>query len=61
MMQKDLLLALELGREVQVTMPTTAFANELMTAGRGLGVGDEDFSVVFHVLGRLSGLGDGPA
>ena len=61
MMQKDLLLALKLGREVQVTMPTTAFANELMTAGRGMGVGGEDFSVVFHVLARLSGLQDGPA
>ncbi len=61
MMQKDLLLALKLGREVQVTMPTTAFANELMTAGRGMGVGGEDFSVVFHVLARLSGVEGGPA
>ena len=61
MMQKDLLLALKLGREVQVTLPTTAFANELMTAGRGMGVGGEDFSVVFHVLARLSGVEGGPA
>ena len=61
MMQKDLLLALKLGREVQVTLPTTAFANELMTAGRGMGVGGEDFSVVFHDLARLSGVEGGPA
>ena len=27
--EEDLLLALKLGREVQVTLPTTAFANEL--------------------------------
>jgi 3-hydroxyisobutyrate dehydrogenase len=60
MMQKDLLLALELGREHEVTLPSTALANELITASRGTGVGKEDFSVVFHVLGRLSGLRDGP-
>jgi 3-hydroxyisobutyrate dehydrogenase-like beta-hydroxyacid dehydrogenase len=61
MMQKDLLLALALGREVEVPLPTTAYANELMTAGRAMGVGHHDFSVVFHVLARLSGLPDGPA
>jgi 3-hydroxyisobutyrate dehydrogenase-like beta-hydroxyacid dehydrogenase len=61
MMQKDLLLALELARECEVTLPTTALANQLMTAGRAMGVGEEDFSVVFHVLARLSGLRDGPA
>lgn len=61
MMQKDLLLALELGREVEVPLPTTAYANELMTAGRAMGVGHHDFSVVFHVLARLSGVPDGPA
>jgi 3-hydroxyisobutyrate dehydrogenase len=61
MMQKDLLLALKLGREREVALPTTAYADELMTAGRAMGVGEEDFSVVFHVLARLSGLRDGPA
>jgi 3-hydroxyisobutyrate dehydrogenase-like beta-hydroxyacid dehydrogenase len=61
MMQKDLLLALELARQCEVTLPTTALANQLMTAGRAMGVGEEDFSVVFHVLARLSGLRDGPA
>jgi 3-hydroxyisobutyrate dehydrogenase len=61
MMQKDLLLALQLGREVEVPLPTTAYANELMTAGRAMGVGHHDFSVVFHVLARLSGVPDGPA
>lgn len=61
MMQKDLLLALELARACEVTLPTTALANQLMTAGRAMGVGEEDFSVVFHVLARLCGLRDGPA
>ena len=61
MMQKDLLLAMSLGRERTVPLPTTALANEWMTACRGSGVGEEDFSVVFHVLARLAGVGDGVA
>jgi len=60
MMQKDLQLTLRLGREGEVPLPATALANELMTACRGAGVGDEDFSVVFHLLARLAGLRDGP-
>ena len=32
MMQKDMLLALELGRQVDVPLPTTAAANEILTA-----------------------------
>jgi 3-hydroxyisobutyrate dehydrogenase-like beta-hydroxyacid dehydrogenase len=59
MMQKDLLLALELGRERTVPTPTASLANDWMTACRGYGVGKEDFSVVFHVLAALAGVGDG--
>ena len=35
MMQKDLVLALELGRELDVPLPTTSVTNEMMTAARG--------------------------
>jgi 3-hydroxyisobutyrate dehydrogenase-like beta-hydroxyacid dehydrogenase len=56
MMQKDLLLALEMGRELDVPLPTTAVTNELLTAARGMGLADKDFAVVFEVLARLSGL-----
>jgi 3-hydroxyisobutyrate dehydrogenase-like beta-hydroxyacid dehydrogenase len=56
MMQKDLLLALEAGRSFDVPMPTTAIANELMTAARGLGLDHRDFSIVHQVLARLAGL-----
>src|SRR5207244_7208951 len=35
MMQKDMNLALELGRELDVPLPTTAVTNELLTAARG--------------------------
>jgi 3-hydroxyisobutyrate dehydrogenase-like beta-hydroxyacid dehydrogenase len=56
MMQKDLNLALEAGRALDVPMPTTAIANELMSAARGLGLDHLDFSIVHEVLGRLAGL-----
>ncbi len=55
MMQKDSLLALELGRQVNLPLPTTAVANELLTAGRGLGLGEKDFAALFNVLECLSG------
>ncbi|MGH7333238.1 MAG: NAD(P)-dependent oxidoreductase [Candidatus Rokuibacteriota bacterium] len=56
MIQKDLRLALELGRSLGVPLPTTAIAQEMMTAARGLGVGHFDFAVVFDVLAVMSGL-----
>jgi 3-hydroxyisobutyrate dehydrogenase-like beta-hydroxyacid dehydrogenase len=56
MMQKDLLLALEMGRELDVPLPTTAVTNEMLTATRGMGLADKDFAVVFEVLARMAGL-----
>jgi 3-hydroxyisobutyrate dehydrogenase-like beta-hydroxyacid dehydrogenase len=56
MMQKDMLLALELGRKVDVPMPTTAVSNEFLTAARGMGLVEKDFAVVFDVLARMSGV-----
>src|SRR5205085_8010195 len=51
--QKDMNLALELGRELDVPLPTTAITNELLTAARALGLEDKDFAVVFEVLARM--------
>jgi 3-hydroxyisobutyrate dehydrogenase-like beta-hydroxyacid dehydrogenase len=56
MMQKDMNLALELGRELDVPLPTTATVNELLTAARGLGLEHRDFAIVFDVLARLAGV-----
>jgi 3-hydroxyisobutyrate dehydrogenase-like beta-hydroxyacid dehydrogenase len=56
MMQKDMLLALELGRQVDVPLPTTAVANEFLTAARAMGLVEEDFAVVFDVLAHMSGV-----
>jgi 3-hydroxyisobutyrate dehydrogenase-like beta-hydroxyacid dehydrogenase len=56
MMQKDLLLALEMGRHLDVPLPTTAVTNEMLTAARGMGLAAQDFAVLFQVLARMSGL-----
>jgi 3-hydroxyisobutyrate dehydrogenase-like beta-hydroxyacid dehydrogenase len=56
MMQKDLQLALDLGRVTGVALPSVAIANELYTAARGMGLGRYDFAVVFDVLAAMSGL-----
>jgi 3-hydroxyisobutyrate dehydrogenase-like beta-hydroxyacid dehydrogenase len=55
-MQKDLNLALELGRQFDVPLPTTAVTNEMLTAARGMGLADQDFAAVFHALARMAGL-----
>lgn len=56
MMQKDLNLALELGRELMVPLPTTAATNELLTAANAMGIGGKDFAVLFDVLAAMSGV-----
>jgi 3-hydroxyisobutyrate dehydrogenase-like beta-hydroxyacid dehydrogenase len=56
MMQKDMLLALELGRQVDVPLPTAAAANEMLTSARAIGLVHEDFAVVFDALAKMSGV-----
>jgi 3-hydroxyisobutyrate dehydrogenase-like beta-hydroxyacid dehydrogenase len=56
MMQKDTQLALELGRQVDVPLPTTAMANEYLTAARAMGLAEKDFAIIFKVLEKLSGV-----
>src|ERR1700687_3396152 len=56
MMQKDMNLALELGRQLDVPLPTTATVNEFLTAARGMGLAGQDFAVIFEVLARMSGV-----
>jgi 3-hydroxyisobutyrate dehydrogenase-like beta-hydroxyacid dehydrogenase len=55
MMQKDMLLALESGREFGVPLPMTAASNELLSAARGLGLDRRDFAIVYEVLAALAG------
>jgi 3-hydroxyisobutyrate dehydrogenase-like beta-hydroxyacid dehydrogenase len=56
MMQKDMLLAMEMGRELNVPLPTTAVCNEFLTAARGMGLVEQDFAVMFDVLAHMSGV-----
>jgi 3-hydroxyisobutyrate dehydrogenase-like beta-hydroxyacid dehydrogenase len=56
MMQKDLLLALELGRQLDVPLPTTAVTNEMLTTARGMGLAKKDFAILFEALARMSGM-----
>ena len=56
MMQKDMMLALDMGRALDVPLPTTAVCNEFLTAARGMGFAKQDFAVVFEVLAKMSGV-----
>jgi 3-hydroxyisobutyrate dehydrogenase-like beta-hydroxyacid dehydrogenase len=56
MMQKDMLLALEMGRQLDVPMPTVAISNEFLTTARAMGLAQHDFAIVFKVLARMAGL-----
>ena len=56
MMQKDLLLALEMGRELDVPLPSVALTNEILTAARAMGLAKEDFAIIFEVMARMAGL-----
>ena len=56
MMQKDMLLALELGRQVDVPLPTTSVANEMLTTARAMGLVEEDFATIFKALAKMSGV-----
>jgi len=60
MMQKDLELALELGRAKGVPLTATTLAHEMLSGARGLGLAEWDFAVVFDVLAKLAGLPPSP-
>jgi len=53
--QKDMLLALNLGRGLGSPVPLAAAANEMMNACRGLGIDGNDFVVAHQVYRRLGG------
>jgi 3-hydroxyisobutyrate dehydrogenase-like beta-hydroxyacid dehydrogenase len=59
MMQKDLLLALELGLQLDVPLPTTAITNQMLTSARALGLAEKDFAILFEVLAKMAGVTTG--
>jgi 3-hydroxyisobutyrate dehydrogenase-like beta-hydroxyacid dehydrogenase len=56
MMQKDMVLATEMGRALDVPLPTTSATQEYLVAARGMGMAEEDCSVMFKVLARMAGV-----
>ena len=56
MMQKDMNLALEMGRQLEVPLPTVAVSNEYLTSARAMGLDKHDFFIVYRVLARMAGL-----
>jgi 3-hydroxyisobutyrate dehydrogenase-like beta-hydroxyacid dehydrogenase len=55
--QKDMILALDLGRKLGQPVPLAAAANEMMNACRGLGIDHNDFVVAFEAYRKLGGQG----
>lgn len=53
--QKDMILALDLGRKLGQPVPLAAAANEMMNACRGLGIDHNDFVVAFEAYRKLGG------
>ena len=53
LMQKDLRLALDSARNLGVPLPSTAVADELLSAATALGYEHRDIAVLFQVLSQL--------
>jgi 3-hydroxyisobutyrate dehydrogenase-like beta-hydroxyacid dehydrogenase len=56
MMQKDMQLTLELGRQVDVPLLAAGVANEMLTSARAIGLVHEDFAVMFDALAKMAGV-----
>ena len=54
--QKDMLLALDMGRKLGSPVPLGAAANEMLNACRGLALDHRDFVTVYDVYRRLGGM-----
>ena len=54
MMQKDLDIALEVGKELGVSLRTVELAKEMLEKAIDMGMGNEDFAVLFKVVEYMS-------
>ena len=55
LMQKDVALALDTGRELHVPLPSAATADSVLTIARALGYERRDIAALFQVLAHLTG------
>jgi 3-hydroxyisobutyrate dehydrogenase-like beta-hydroxyacid dehydrogenase len=56
MMQKDVQLALEMGRELGVPLPATTLASDMLAKADAMGLRNEDFAALFKVLANMAGV-----
>ena len=49
-------LALELGRDLHVPLPTAAIVNEMLSSACAQGFGEKDFAILYKLLGQMAGL-----
>jgi 3-hydroxyisobutyrate dehydrogenase-like beta-hydroxyacid dehydrogenase len=54
LMQKDVALALDTGRELHVPLPSAAAADSVLTIAHALGYERRDIAALFHVLAHLT-------
>jgi len=54
-MLKDVRLCLEEGQRLGVPFPSAAYAREILTAGMGMGHGDDDFAAIIEPLQGAAG------
>jgi 3-hydroxyisobutyrate dehydrogenase-like beta-hydroxyacid dehydrogenase len=55
LMQKDIMLALDTGRELHVPLPSAATVDQMLTVARALGYERRDLAALFDMLARLAG------
>jgi 3-hydroxyisobutyrate dehydrogenase-like beta-hydroxyacid dehydrogenase len=55
LMQKDIALALDTARDLQVPLPSAATADQVLTLGRALGYEHRDIASLYEVLARRTG------
>jgi 3-hydroxyisobutyrate dehydrogenase-like beta-hydroxyacid dehydrogenase len=60
LMQKDVALALDTGRELHVPLPSAATADQLLTLARALGYERRDIAALFEVLANLTSENERP-
>jgi 3-hydroxyisobutyrate dehydrogenase-like beta-hydroxyacid dehydrogenase len=54
LMQKDIALALDTARDLQVPLPTAATADQVLTLGHALGYGQRDIAALYQVLAQVT-------
>jgi len=54
--RKDIFMALEMGHEADVPLPTAAATAQVMATASAMGYSDEDFGVLYKALARMAGL-----